>query len=259
MRNFVIVIAALTVLVFVIEAVGLACRMLLRPDAGGDPRRGVAILAGGLRFFGFRWGLRSVPAGLRKAGFGGKFMYWPWHSGLDGWLILPALLDRNRTERRATRLSSFIERRYRSDPSRPIYLFGVSAGGYVVLRAIELLPDDVRVQSAALLSSAVAPRHDLTAALSHVQGRLINSYSVLDFVILGAGTAVFGTPQGKHTFAAGMVGLRRPTDPKVLQLAWRPWMILTGRLGGHSSCSPPSYLARYIMPVMGIGKAAEGE
>ncbi len=232
---------------------GLVARVRTDRDRGGQTRQGLAIMAGGLRWFGVRWGARTIPAGLRQSGFEGRFVFWPWHSGIEGLLAIPALVNAGRAELRAARLAGFITRRYRKLPDRPIYLFGISAGGFIVLRAIELLPPDVHIHSAALLSAAIDPNRDLEPALSHIDHILTDSYSMLDFVILGFGTAIFGTADRKHTPSAGMVGLRHNGESKIVDVPWRPEMILTGRLGGHTSCSPPAYLSRYILPLMGIG------
>jgi len=237
----------------VLAALAVGPRMLARPDRGGDPRQGLAVLCGGLRWLGVRWGRRSVPAGLRRAGFAGKFIYWPWHSGLEGWLVLPALLNRDRAERRARRLAVFLARRHRAIPDRPIWLLGVSAGGFQALRALELLPPEARVRSAALLSAAVDPGRNLAAGLSHLDGPLVSSSSALDFVVLGLGTLIFGTADRKHAAAAGMVGVRAGGDRRLVELRWRPAMILSGRWGGHATCTPPAYIARYVAPAIRIG------
>ncbi len=256
MSVFVNVFIVLIGLFVTLGFLGLALRISIEHDRGGLTSEGLAIMAGGLRWFGVRWGSRTIPAGLRKSGFEGRFIFWPWHSGIEGWLAIPALVNFGRAELRAARLAEFITRRYRKKPDRPIYLFGISAGGFIVLRAIELLPPDVRIHSAALLSAAIDPNRDLGRALSHIDHILTDSYSMLDFVILGAGTAIFGTADRKHTASAGMVGLRHNGEEKIVAVPWRPAMILTGRLGGHTSCSPPAYLSRYILPLMGIGKPA---
>ncbi len=254
MSVFVDLFVVLIGLFFSLGFLGLVMRITTHRDRGGNSSEGLAIMAGGLRWFGVRWGARTIPAGLRQSGFSGRFVFWPWHSGFEGVLAIPALINAGRTEKRAARLAGFITRRYRKLPDRPIYLFGISAGGFVVLRAIEMLPGDVRIHSAALLSAAIDPNRDLGPALSHIDHTLTDSYSYLDFVILGFGTAIFGTADRKHTASAGMVGLRHNGEEKIVDVPWHPAMILTGRLGGHTSCSPPAYLSRYILPLMGIGK-----
>ena len=234
-----------------VAAMSLGARLMFRADPG-DGSAGLAILAGGLRWFGVRWGLRSVPTGLRKAGFAGKFVYWKWHEAWRGWLVIPALRNRSLIERHAARIAACITEYIRTHPGAPVYVLGCSGGGFVALRALELLGDDVQVASAALLSAAFDPRRDLAAALSHTRGPLVVTASPLDFIVLGAGTLLFGNPDGRHCAGVGMKGPADAASDKLVCIRWRPAMILSGRLGGHPSATPPAFIARYVAPVMGI-------
>jgi pimeloyl-ACP methyl ester carboxylesterase len=217
----------------------------------GDEARGLAILCGGLRWFGGRWGLRCVPVGLSKGGFEGKCIYWPWHGRCGPGLNLSDIWNTDQHERHAREIADYIVQYKQQHPAAPVYVLGCSAGGQVALRAIELLPDGVSVTAATLLSAAVSPRRDVTGVLAHLDGPLINSCSLLDFAILGLGTRIVGTGDRKRSASAGMVGLRS-RDPRVVNVSWRPSMIFTGRMGGHNSCMAPAYIARYLTPLMGI-------
>jgi len=220
----------------------------------GDEARGLAILCGGLRWFGGRWGLRCVPAGLSKGGFEGKFIYWPWHGKCGPGLNLSDIWRTDLHERHAREIADCIVDYRRRHPDAPVHVLGCSAGGQVALRAIELLPDSVSVTSATLLSAAVSPRRDVTGVLARLDGPLINSCSRLDFAILGLGTLVVGTGDRIRSASAGMVGLRSD-DPRVVNVPWRPGMIFTGRMGGHNTCMAPAYIARHLTPLMGIPSA----
>lgn len=219
----------------------------------GDEARGLAILCGGLRWFGGRWGLRCVPTGLRKGGFEGKYIYWPWHGRCGPGLNLSDIWNTDLHERHAREIADYIADYKRRHPAAPVYVLGCSAGGQVALRAIELLPDGLSVDAAALLSPAVSPRRDVTGVLAHIDGMLVNSCSRLDFAILGLGTLVVGTGDRKRSASAGMVGLRTD-DERVVNLFWRPSMVFTGRMGGHNSCMAPAFIARYVAPLMGIAR-----
>ena len=225
----------------------------LRIDQGGDERDGLAIFCGGVRFFGVRWGFRRVRAGLRQAGFKGRLIYDGWHSAVQGWLVLPPLTDRALIERRAGQVAECIEDYGRRYPHCPVYLLGCSAGGFLALRALELLGEGVQIESAALLSPAFDGRRDLAPALSHLKGRLVVTYSSLDWIVLGLGTLLFGNADGRYCRAAGLTGVLGDYAGKVLNMRWRPGMILSGRLGGHVSAIPSSFIARYVAPAMGIG------
>lgn len=116
--------------------------------------------------------------------------------------------------------------------------------------ALELLPRGVYVDDVVLLAGAVDPWRDLSDAMTHVCGRIINSYSAMDFLILGAGTSLFGTGDRTYGPSAGMVGLRHPSadDARVVQIPWRPAMIAQGRLGDHFTAAASEFFARHIAP-----------
>jgi len=213
---------------------------------------GLVVFVGGLKWFGVRWGLHRVPRGLADAGFRGPVLYWEWHQPLFGLFCLPVYRNRRKLEAQAARLAEFITTENRESPRKPLHVMGCSAGGYVALRAVELLDPGVRIRSLVLLSVAVDPAHDLSVAAAHVDGPLLNASSRMDWFVLGLGTLLLGTAEGTHAAAAGMTGFR-PQETDVSELRWRPAMIGTGWLGGHSTCTPRAFIARYIAPAMGIG------
>lgn len=213
---------------------------------------GLVVFVGGLKWFGVRWGYRRVPAGLADAGFTGQTLYWDWHRPVAGTFCLPIYCNHKLLESKAVELAAFIADRRRQSPGQSLHLIGCSAGGYIALRAAELLPRPVQVDSLALLSAAVSPTRDLTAARAAVRGTMVNCSSVLDCVILGLGTTLLGTPDGRRGPAAGMVGFDRGHEHGVVELRWRWPMIFSGRLGGHSTCTPRAFIRRYVAPLMGL-------
>ena len=231
----------------------------LRRYVGGELSRGLAIWVEPIRFPGWPWGERTIPCGLQRAGYEGRFLYWKWHSAWRACLVLPVLLDRNSMEREATRLADFIAEHRREHPQTPIYLMGYSCGAFVALRALEILPDGVGVESASLMAGTFDPRHDLSIALSHVDGKLIVCASALDFVISGFATLVFGAADRVHTPAIGMLGameragFQAARHPKLAQIHWRPGMIREGLFGMHDWCMGAHFAAKYLAPAMGIG------
>ncbi|MFP4105680.1 MAG: alpha/beta fold hydrolase [Phycisphaerae bacterium] len=229
--------------------VALIPRMGVRAPSPGDPAEGVAIFCGGLRWFGLRWGLRSVPEGLRKAGFRGRVIYWPWHEGWRLWNT-PVLWDAALHERQTRRIAAYINAFRQKYPDSPVHLLGCSAGGWIAAKAVERLPEELRIQSLTLLSAAVDPQRDLSNVLSHLDGVLLNCSSYCDFIILGAGTILFGTGDRRHTASCGLMGFAGPSaqDSRVEELRWSPRMVLSGRYGGHASATPPGFIARYVAP-----------
>lgn len=235
-----------------IGLLGLLPRLWLGTVRPGDDRAGVAIFAGGTRWFGIRWGFRTVPAGLGLGGFRGRTVYRSWHTALQGWLVLPALWKHDAIEREAQEVADLVVRLRRDAPARPVYVLGCSAGGQVALRALERLPDGVAADGAALLSAAVDPKRDLRSALAHLRGRLVVSCSPLDCIILGAGTLLFGNADGTHAPGMGMVGPHGPgaEDPRVVVVRWGWRMARTGRMGGHATATPPVFIGRYVAPAL---------
>ena len=169
-------------------------------------------------------------------------------------LALPVIMDSRLLERESRRLADHIVNERREHPAAPIYLIGCSCGCHVALRAVELLPEGVQVESVGLLAAAVSPQRDLSLALSHIRGRLVSASSMMDFVILGAGTTLFGTGDRVHTPSAGMIGLKHPSasDAKVVQVRWRPAMVAHGWLGDHFTAGAAGLISNYVAPAMGM-------
>ena len=218
-------------------------------DAGG-----LVVFVESIRWLGVRWGMSTVAAGLRKAGFRGRFLYWPWHAAWRGWLVLPALMDRALHEAEARRLAEFVTDRRKARPDWPIYLIGYSAGGFVAVRALELLADDVRVEAAALLHAAFSPWRDLRPAWAHLAGPLVVCSSLADCLIVGLGTVVFGTADGRHVPSIGMVGPRGAAadDPRVRTMPWRPSLARYVHWGGHFGASARGFIQHCVAPALGI-------
>ena len=224
------------------------------PRRQGTGDRGLVIFVESIRWLGVRWGASTVERGLRQGGFEGRFLYWQWHAGWRAWLVLPALMDRGMLEREAGRLADFIAARRRDHPDMPLYLMGYSAGGFVAVRALELLDDDVRVDAAALLEAAFSPGRDLGAACRHLDGPLVICSSVADCLIVGLGTLLFGTADRRHAFSIGMIGPRgrAAADPRVRLLPWRPGLVRSGHWGGHFGASACGFIRHCVAPAMGI-------
>ncbi len=98
----------------------------------------------------------------------------------------------------------------------------------------------------ALVGSGLSPDYDLSAALHHTKAGILTVESRLDAFFLGIGTRLLGTADRRWTFAAGMVGFRRPSDPavadKLHRTQWSPRFIRQGWLGGHVSIASPWFV-----------------
>ena len=219
-----------------------------------DPAAGHAIFVEGIRWLNIRWGATRCRNGLRRCGFTGRYENWVWHSTWRSMLVLPVIMARGLLERESLRLSRHVADLRREEPARPIHLFSCSCGAHVALRAVELLPEGIEVESVAMLAGAISPWRDLRPALGHIRNKLVSTSSKLDCLVLGAGTAIVGTGEGVHTPSAGMLGLRHPSarGEKVVQIRWRPAMVKLGWLGDHFTACASGLIARHVAPAMGI-------
>ncbi len=221
--------------------------LLAKKDPGGDSAKGLVIFAESLRWASVPWGKASCAAGLRRAGFAGEFRYWRWHETWRAWLILPVIAATKMLERRSQELADFITESRRANPDQPIHLIGYSCGGYVAVRALELIPAGVQVDSLTLLAAAFSPWRDLNPASQAVAGEIIVSSSPVD-VIVGFGTIISGTADRKNSPSIGMLGYRGPACEKIVHLRWKPGLITLGHYGSHFSAAAEKFVAEQIAP-----------
>lgn len=182
----------------------------------------------------------------------------PWGHGWGRWHA-----DLTRVENRDAQAARMAEqvRTFRDDPANlgmPVCLVAKSGGSGVVVKALEQLPEGA-VDLAVLLAPALSPHYDLSGALRAVAREMVVFWSPLDLIVLGAGTAVFGTIDRVRSVSAGLVGFRVPTEPseaqkaqygKLRQVKWRPGMASTGYLGGHVGPDSPAFLRKYVVPLL---------
>lgn len=232
-----------------------------RTDRGGDSAKGHAIWVEPLRWPGWAWGRYSVSRGLRKAGFEGTFEYYAWQTWWQGLLVLPVLRGSGLVERAAARLAEGIARRRAQAPEAPVYVLAYSAGGFVAVRAMELLPAQVTVRSLAICQAAMRARYDLSEALLHVEAATVVTASAMDFLVLGAGTTLISGSDGVRGPSMGWLGATHPalahlSPERLRQIRWRA-ADLTGRglFGTHLWAFSPRFIAGILAPAMGIGPA----
>jgi hypothetical protein len=166
------------------------------------------------------------------------------------------LMDTAHLAKKAEELAALILQTREAAPDRPIYLIAKSGGVGLALLATERLPPNT-LERAILLSAAVKPDYDLCPALRATRRELVSYYSNRDRLVLGWGTRTFGTADREYCAGAGKVGFRYPADlddegkalyQRVVQVPWRPSMLLQGYLGGHSRNSYPLFVYTHIAP-----------
>jgi len=191
--------------------------------------------------------------GLRDGGVDAEIrvMQWdrPWPD------ILGQLTDHEANQAQAADVARQIAAYRERHPAAAVDLVGYSGGGGLALMVAEALPEGVHVRNVVLAQPAVGPTHDLTRALRHVDGQLVNFYSPHDWLILGAGTETFGTVDRQYVASAGKEGFNlavaAPDETlraKVVQVSWTPEMIWSGHLGNHVSIMGYTWNRDYVAP-----------
>jgi pimeloyl-ACP methyl ester carboxylesterase len=166
------------------------------------------------------------------------------------------LMDTPHLVRKADELAELILQCKEHAPERPIYVVAKSGGSGLALLAAERLPP-CTLERMILISAAVSPDYDLRPALRATRREVVSFCSNLDRVILGWGTSTFGTVDRCYGPGAGKVGFRLPPDldaedealyRRLVEIHWRPSMLLQGYAGMHSGNSLPLFLLVRVVP-----------
>jgi pimeloyl-ACP methyl ester carboxylesterase len=168
--------------------------------------------------------------------------------------VLRDLQDAWHLHDKASELAELVRQLKKEKPERPVYLMAVSAGTALVLAAAEQLPAG-SVERIILLGSALSPHYNLAPALRATRTQIVSFYSEKDWFILGWGTSTFGTADRFYTGSAGLAGFRTPDDPearllhgRLIQVPWRPEMMLLGNFGAHFGNSAPLFMRYQVVP-----------
>jgi pimeloyl-ACP methyl ester carboxylesterase len=165
---------------------------------------------------GSRYIDHSVTRGIKEGGFDGEIEIYDWTANDPG---VGALLAFDRNHKEAQVISDILAKHHVAQPDSKIYLLAHSGGCGLAIWALEDLPADVKIQNLVMMSPAVSPGYDLTAALKHVNGHIYVFSSLADLFVLGTGTRLLGTIDGVKTDAAGRVGFTKPPTADAAQYA----------------------------------------
>lgn len=204
---------------------------LLAPRPGG---RGLLTMLPGIE--GRCYQARGTVAGLRDAGERRTIEIVEWGTRPFG--SMQNLVDLSGNIVEAERIGEQLAAWQGEHPGEPMTLLGFSGGAGVAVLAAERLPAGVTLDRLILIGAALSPKYDLSAAARRCAGGIVNFYSRVDVIILGAGTFIFGTIDRAYTPAAGCVGFCNGDDslrcePWLQQIGWRrDWRAL-GHYGGH--------------------------
>jgi len=194
----------------------------------------------------------AITRGLNDGGVGCAIEIYDWTSSLGPLYNLRA---EKHNLKKAGELAKRITRYRLAYPDRPVILVGHSGGGAMGVWALESLEPNREIDGLILLNVSLSPSYDLSKAITHTRRGIVNIYSKLDWFLLGVGTSVYGTMDGKHEASAGMTGFIIPEGTpeayvKFFQMGWTRKMADTGHIGGHFSSSTSKFIARYVAPLV---------
>ncbi len=203
------------------------------------------------------WG-RGVKAGLQMANFNGKFIEYPWETGMG--VFADQVASDAYKRQKAGEVAAMIRKARDNYPDAPITLMGLSAGTAVAVFTLEALPPSCQVDNVVLLGASIGADYDLSNALRHVRGQLYvftsESDAILNFAVPLAGTA--DREPGSEA-SAGLDGFVMPAGAsldtrrlyaKVMNIVWRTSFEKDGDWGGHTDTTQPRFVRDHIAPVI---------
>ena len=207
---------------------------------------------------------RMLVSGLEQGGFRAEREFFDWTEGQIG---LVALQGYEKHKVQARKLADLILEQWKADPKRPLYITAHSGGAGIAAFALELLPDEVKIERVVFFAPALSPGYDLSKALRRVSTQLVVFSSPLDAVVLSTGTTLFGTIDGVRGAAAGFNGFVRPEhceDPtqyaKLLAQPYqRTWFTKYGNAGSHICAMRPKFVRDYVAPILLTGALPEAD
>ncbi|MBI1347330.1 hypothetical protein GC163_13705 [bacterium] len=175
-----------------------------------------------------------------------------WTTG-NKFLALYHLRSRRRNLKAAAELAQRIVEYQRDYPGRPVWIIGHSGGGGMALWTALALPEETQLTGLVLLAAAISPGYELAPVLTKLQRGLWTFSSYLDCIFTGLGTTLFGTLDGRHGPAVGMVGFHETTvngSPFVTQCRYHPRYVSQFNLGGHFGCVHRVFVEENIAPIL---------
>jgi hypothetical protein len=137
---------------------------------------------------------------------------------------------------------------------------GHSGGAAMSVMTMERMTGTESITSAVLLQPALSQSYDLSAALSRTESAIWSFYSLFDVFFLCLGTLAFGTMDGPHRPASGMVGFRRPEglsaagqelySTRLREIQFHPSMMADFHFGGHMGSTSRPFVANHVAPCL---------
>jgi hypothetical protein len=221
-------------------------RLAASADSPKRRKRGLALVLGGIE--GPSRFNRTMATAVLFGRFRGAVARFPWNAGVPAVQPFINLMRRRHHEKWSDRLVKVICEQKRNYPHAPVSLLAQSGGCWIVTRALEKLPDEVRAHSAILLAPSISSDHDPSRAANKCTHGLYSIGGPGDFMFLGLGTTIFGTSDRTFAPSAGLLGWRhRPKG--FTELRWRPEWTRLGYLGNHTSSGALRFIQHVITPL----------
>lgn len=216
-----------------------------KADTPRRRRRGLTLVLGGIEGPS-RYNYEMVCAVL-KCRYRGSVRRIDWNAGIPFIRSLVNLMHHKHKERQAGEVARIIIDYKREHPGAPVCMIAQSGGCYITLRALELLPPDVRVHTAVLLAPSLSPGYDTSDAAARCDANLISVGGPGDFCFLGIGTLLAGTSDRVFSPSAGWIGWKHH-PANFIEARWRPEWLRFGYLGNHTTSSSRRFISSMLAP-----------
>lgn len=196
---------------------------------------------------------RAWMTSLKEGGVADRVVLFDWTCRDPG---IDALQAYARNRRQADQIAHLLSSQAESNPTGHLILTAESGGAALAVWALERLPRNVKVDQVVLVQPAISPGYDLSSALRHVKRNMYYTSSPGDWFVLGFGTRVFGTSDGKRTDAAGLVGFQAPGSAdarqyrKLIELKYDPVWMQWGDFGGHTGGLSTGFAYHVLAPLL---------
>lgn len=201
----------------------------------------------------------SVRQGLFEGGTPYALEIHNWiGSGLGIWYAYNESASRRQAGLLADRIADY----RRENPGRPVFVVGISGGAAIAVFAAEATPEPGLIDGMILLATPLRPQYDLTRAVSHSRGHVVNYHTTSDLWLLGL-TTLFRNLDGSSGATAGHEGFVLPEDggrtvspqrrevfAQMAQVPWDPSMAEHGNRGGHTGWTNAQWVAHDLPPIL---------
>jgi hypothetical protein len=169
----------------------------------------------------------------------------------SSWFAVGNLECQDRNRDKAVQIADELMRYKNAYPGRPVFVIGQSGGGAMAAWIAESMHGE-KIDGIVMLAVCLSPGYELDHALAKSDRGIVTFYSGRDVVMLGLGTGLLRTMDGRHTWSAGMVGFDVPKHgrgyERLYQIPWDSKMAQAGNMGLHVTSGAEAFVAQYVAP-----------